>query len=94
MDRVSPGNRVKVGDLVMVREADSSLGMQGAHPKLVHDHFIAPWVVTALLRSSQTLEVSLNGRKIRRRVVSVSNLFHVRSKEFRHDFEDEFAHLA
>lgn len=49
VDRVSPGRRVKVGDFVMVRESDSALSAQGTHPKLLHDYFTGPWVVTSLL---------------------------------------------
>lgn len=81
----------------MVREADSSMCAQGLHPKLVHDHYtVPPWVVTALRRPSNSLEASLNGRKVRRRVVSMSSIkvFHACSKELRHDLEDEFAHPA
>lgn len=94
--RASAGTRVKVGDLVMVREADSSLGAQGTHPKLLHDHYTAPWVVTNVPRPGQTVEVTLNGRRVRKRLVSVASvkLFHTRNKELRHDFEDEFSHLA
>ena len=40
--RGSPGKYVKVGDLVIVTEADSSLARQRIHPKLSHDHWTAP----------------------------------------------------
>ena len=34
----SPGRHAKVGDLVMVKEADISLARQRIRPKLNHDH--------------------------------------------------------
>ena len=38
----------------------------------------------------------MNGRRIRRRRVSAANIkmFHIRPDDLRHDFENEFAHLA
>ena len=94
--RASPGSQVKVGDMVMVRESDSSLGTQGTHPKLIHDYYTAPWVVANVLRPSQSVEVILKGRRVRKRVVSVASvkMFHLRRKDLRHSFEDEFSHLA
>lgn len=44
----------------------------------------------------QSVEVTLNGRRAHRRVVSTSSVkpFYVREKELRHAFEDEFSHVA
>lgn len=40
--------------------------------------------------------VSMNGRGVRKRIFSAADLkpFHERPAELRHDFEDDFAHLA
>lgn len=96
IQRASPGSRVKVGDWVMVKESDSSLNSQGVHPKLLHDHYTAPWLVTRIVLPGQSAEVTLNGRRIRKRMVSTSSVkpFYLREKELRHHFEDEFSHLA
>lgn len=96
IQRPSPGSRVKVGDWVMVKESDSTLNSQGTHPKLLHDHFTAPWRVIKVLIPGQSVEVVLNGRRLRRRVVSTSSLkpFYLREERLRHEFEDEFSHVA
>ena len=43
-----------------------------------------------------SLVVNLDGRRIRRRTVSVANVkpFYLRPVDLRHEFEDEFAHAA
>ena len=94
--RGSPGRHAKVGDLVMVKEADSSLARQGVHPKLSHDHWTAPWEVVGIPRPGSSLVVNLTGRSIRRRTVSVANVkpFYLRPVDLRHEFEHEFAHAA
>ena len=80
----------------MVKEADSSLTRQGVHPKLSHDHSTAPWRVVGIPRPGASLVVNLDGRRIRRRTVSVANVkpFYLRPVDLRHEFEDEFAHAA
>ena len=80
----------------MGKESDSSLNSQGTHPKLLHDHYTAPWLVTQVIRPGQTVEVTLNGRRIRKRTVSAASVkpFYLREKQLRHQFEDEFSHMA
>ena len=87
---------MRVGDLVMVKESESALNSQGTHPKLLHDHFTAPWSVTKMIIPGQSMEVTLKGRRIRRRIVSTANVkpFYLREKRLRHQFEDEFSHMA
>ena len=45
--RQSPGERARVGDLMLVKEADSKLAREGTHAKLAHEHWTGPWRVTA-----------------------------------------------
>ena len=45
--RTSTGTRVKPGDLVLVKEADSALHNDYVHTKLTHDRWTGPWSVTA-----------------------------------------------
>ena len=87
--RGSPGRHAKVGDLIMVKEADSSLARQGVHPKLSHDHWTAPWKVVGIPRPGSSLVVNPNGRSIRRRIVSVANVkpFYLRPVDLRHKFK-------
>ena len=60
------------------------------------DHYTAPWKIEKVILPGQSVEVTLNGRRVRRRVVSTSHVkpFYLRKAELRHDFEDEFSHVA
>lgn len=93
--RYSPGVQFKIGDGVIVREADSTLSREGIHPKLAHEHWTGPWVVTKVLQPDLSFTVRMNGRKIRQRTISEANVkpFYLRPIHLRHDFEDEFSHL-
>ena len=44
--RKSPGAKAQVGHKVLVRESASTLHRDGIHPKMAHDHFTGPWVVS------------------------------------------------
>ena len=43
----STGTRVKKGDLVLVKEANSALHNDCVHVNLTHDRWTGPWTVTA-----------------------------------------------
>ena len=94
--RVSPGAHVKIGDNVMVKEAASTLSREGIHSKLTHECWTGPWQVVRIIHPGLSYVVHLNGRSIRKRMVSAADIkpFHERPVELRHEFEDEFAHLA
>ena len=94
IDRTSVGTRVVVGDKVQVKEAESVMAREGIHHKLAHEHRTGPWEVTEDVLPGHI--VTMNGRGIRRRRASAANIkrFHLRPDDLRHDFENEFAHLA
>jgi len=94
--RVSPGRQAKIGNYVLVKEAASTLSREGIHSKLAHEHWTGPWRVVRVIHPGLSYAVHLNGRCIRKRMVSVADIkpFHERPVELRHAFEDEFAHLA
>ena len=94
--RTSAGTRVVVGDKVLVKEAESVMVREGVHHKLAHEHRTGPWEVTEVVLPGLSYIVTMTGRGIRRRRASASNIkmFHSRPDDLRHDFENEFAHLA
>ena len=96
MKRKSIGEEAKIGMQLLVKEADNKLYGEGVGMSLVHDQWTGPWTVTGIPTPKISLEVTMQGRKIRRRVVSAScvKAFHVRPVDLRHKFEDEFAILA
>ena len=63
------------------------MAREGIHHKLVHEHWTGPWEVTEVVLPGLSYIVTMNWRGIRRRRAS-------RSDDLRHDFENEFAHLA
>ena len=86
----STGTRVKQGDLVLVKEADSAL----AYVKLTHDRWTGPWTVTGVITPGLCYRVT--GRRERVRRVAASNMkpYYLRPPSLRHDFGDEYAHFA
>ena len=96
MNRQSTGTQAKVGDLLLVKEADSSLAHERAPAKLVHDLWTGPWVVQQVVIPGLSLKVKMPGRKIRERTVSAANVkkFHVRPTHLRHPFPDEYSQFV
>ena len=94
--RTSTGTRVKPGDLVLVKEADSALHNDYVHTKLTHDRWTGPWTVTAVITPGLCYRVTLQGRRERVRRAAASHLkpYHLRPQSLRHDFGDEYAHFA
>ena len=94
--RHSSGERARVGDVMLVKEADSKMVQEGTHAKLAHEHSMGPWQVTAIEQPGISYQVTMSGRRIRRRTVSAAYIkaFYLRPEHLRHAFEDEFAHLA
>ena len=96
INRSSTGVTAKVGDLVLVREADSTRSREGYGAKLHHEKYTGPWSITRVLMTGLSVEVELRGRKTRKRTVATSALkpFTVRPPDLRHTIEDEFAQYA
>ena len=96
ISRTSTGTRVKQGDLVLVKEADSALHNDCVHVKLTHDRWIEPRTVTAVITPGLCYRVTLQGRRERVRRAAASHIkpCHLRPPPVRHDFGDEYAHFA
>ena len=96
LSRTSAGARVKQGDMVLVREADSTFRSDGVNQKLAPEIWTGPWTVTAVITPGLCFRVVLNGRQERVRRAAASHIkpYHVRPPRLRHDFGDEYAHFA
>ena len=96
ISRTSTGTRVKQGDLVLVKEADSALHNDCAHVKLTHDRWTGPWTVTAVITPGLCYCVTLQGRRERVRRAAAFHIkpYHLRPPPLRHDFGDEYVHFA
>ena len=94
--RTSVGTRVVVGDNVLVKEAESVMARKGIHHKLAHENWTGPWEITEVVLPGLSYTVAMNARGIRRRRESAVNtkLSLLRPDDLRHDFENQFAHLA
>ena len=94
--RTSTGTRVKHDNLVLVKEADSTLHNDYVHVKLTHDRWTGPWTVTAVITPGLCSRVTLQGRreKVRRAAAAHIKPYHMRPPPLRHDFGDEYAHFA
>ena len=96
--RTSTGTRVKQGNLVLEKEADSVLHNDCDHVKLTHDRWTRPWTVTAVITPGLCYRVTLQGRweRVRRAAASHIKPYYMRppSLRHRHYFGDEYAHLA
>ena len=94
--RTSTGTRVKQGDLVLVKEADSALHNDCVHVKLTHDRWTGPWTVTAVITPGLCYRVTLQGRRERVRCAAASHvkLYHLRPPLLRHSFGDKYVHFA
>lgn len=92
----SSGSRSKVVDSISVREAEATLGKQGLHPELVHEHSTGPWEVTGVVKPGLSSAAFIREHSTRHKTVSVvdSTALHQRPEELRNDFGDEYALLA
>ena len=92
--RTSTGTRVKPGDLVLVKEADSAL--HNDHTKLTHARWTGSWIVTAVITPGLCYRITLQGRRERVRRAAASHIkpYYLRPLSLRHDFGDEYAHFA
>ena len=92
----STGTRLKQGDLVLVKEADSALHNDCVHVKLIHERWTGPWTVTAVITPELFYGVTLKGRRERVRRAAASHIkpYHLKPPSLRHDFGDEYAHFA
>ena len=94
--RTSTGTRVKQGDLVFVKEADSALHNDCVHVKLTHDRWTGPWTVTTVISPGLCYRVTLQGRRerVRRAAASCIKPYHLRPPSLCHYFGDKHAHFA
>ena len=94
--RTSTGTRVKPGDLVLVKEADSALHNDCVHTKLTHARWTGSWIVTAVITPGLCYRITLQGRRERVRRAAASHIkpYYLRPLSLRHDFGDEYAHFA
>ena len=94
--RASIGGQARIGDYVLVKEVATTLSGEGVHSKFSHEHCAGPWQVVRILHPGLSYAMHLNGRSIRKKVVSAADTkpLHERPVELRHAFEDDFAHLA
>ena len=94
--RTSTGTRVKPGDLVLVKEADSALYNDCVHTKLTHDRWTGPWTVTVVITPGLCYRVTPQGRRERVRRAAASHIkpYYLRPPSLHHDFGDEYAHFA
>ena len=92
----STGTRVKQGDLILVKEADSTLHNDYVYAKLTHDRWRGPWTVTAVITTGLCYRVNLQGRReiVRRAAASHIKPYHLWPPSLRHDLSDEYAHFA
>ena len=96
INRPSTGTRGKRGDLVLVKEADSALYNNCVHGKPTHDRWTEAWTVTTAITPGLCYCVTFQGRRerVRRAAASYIKPYHLRPLPLRHDFGDEYAHLA
>ena len=94
--RTSTGTRVKRGDLVLVKEADSTLHNDCVHVKLTHERWTKPWIITSMITPGLCYRVTFPGRRERvwRAAASHIKPYPLRPPPLRHDFGDEYAHFA
>lgn len=87
------GRQAKVGNNVLVKEVASTLSREVVHSKLAHERWTEQ--VASLVHPGLSYAVNLNGRSIRKRMVSTADIrpFHERPVVLRHAFEDDFARL-
>ena len=96
VSRTSAGTRVKQGDLVLVKEADSALHNDCVYVKLTLDRWTGPWTVTAVITPGLCYRATLQGRRerVRRAAASYIKPYNLRPSSLRHDFGDEYSHFA
>ena len=94
--RTSTGTRVKQGDFVLVKKADSALHNAYAHVKLNHNRWTGPWTITGVITPELCYRVTLEGRRERVRRAAASHIkpHHLRPPSLRRHFSDEYAHFA
>ena len=88
-----PGSVSVPGDLVLVRESDSTIHRRGLGGKPQHERWTGPWRVTNIIQKGLLVKVVIEGRNLRSRRVFPSGIktFHVRPPNLRHPFADKFA---
>jgi len=59
--------RLRPGDMVLVRESDSTIHRNGLGGKLQHDRWTGLWKVTKVLQKSLIFDVEMDGRNLRTR---------------------------
>ena len=93
--RTSTGTRVKPGDMVLVKEADSALHNDCVHTKLTRYRWTGPWTVIAVIKPGLCYRVTLQGRRERARRAAASHIkpYYMRLLSLRHDSGDEYAHF-
>ena len=94
--RTSTGTRVKQGDLVLLKEADSTLHKDCVHVKLAHDRWKGLWTVTAVITPGTCYRLTVTGtrKRVRRVAAFYIKSHHRRPPSLRHEFGDEYAHFA
>ena len=74
INRSSIGVTVTAGDLVLVREENSTRSREGCGNKLHHEKYTNPWTMKRVLVAGLIVEVELRGRRTRKRIVATSAL--------------------
>ena len=92
----SYGTRVKPGDFILAKEADSALHNDCVYVKLTRNQWTGPWTVTAVVTPGLYYRVTLQGRRERVRQAATSHItpYHLKPQSLRHDFGEEYAHIA
>lgn len=96
IERSSVGVVVSKGDLVLVRETSATRHRDSRGRKLQHDVYTGPWEVKEVPITGISVNVEMQGRKRRKRLVATSDVkrFYLRPPEIRHPLADEFAQFA
>ena len=81
---------------MLVRESESSRHRDNSGRKLQHDHYTGPWIVTEVLQTGLSMQVTMRGRKQRTRNVSTADVkpYYLRPLSLRNSLADEFAQYA
>lgn len=93
--RKSSCERVRVGDLILVKEADTKLAPEKTHNQLAHEALDGK--VTAMKQSGLSYKAMLSGRQGRNRAVSAATTVtttHEPLQSLHFAFKGEFAHLG
>lgn len=96
IEKLSSSAKAQMGDLMLVKEANSSIAEEGTPTKLVHELLTSPWKMCLIVVPNLSFQVVMRGRKISESTVSAANmkLIHARPEHLRHEFSDEYSQLA